>query len=142
MKTYLGVDLAGESGNTGVAEILEAPEGLFYQFPQESWRGHEGLERIEKRSRAAEKTAVDQPFSYPAPCMRWFLGQTGADTASDPYIWRRTDIAMAERVTNLGIHRYTVLPVSRCSNVWRAVELASLLGVAREAVCAGKGRLI
>ena len=142
MKTYLGIELAGDNGNTGVAEILETPEGLFYQFPTGSWRGHDGLGLIEGRSRTAEKIAVDQPFSYPAPCMRWFLGQPGADTESDPYIWRRTDLAMAERVTNLGIHRDTVQQASRCANLWRAVELASLLGVAREAVCGGKGRLI
>ncbi|HEY4589792.1 MAG TPA: DUF429 domain-containing protein [Thermoanaerobaculia bacterium] len=142
MKTYLGVDLAGESGNTGVAEILEAPEGLFYQFPQESWRGHEGLERIEKRSRAAEKTAVDQPFSYPASCMRWFLGQTGPDIGTEPFLWRRTDREMAERVTKYGIPRNTVQQVSRCANVWRAVELANLLGVSREVVCSGTGKLI
>ncbi len=141
MKTYLGVDLAGEAGNTGVAEILDTSEGLFYQFPDESWNGHEGLEHIESRSRAAEKTAVDQPFSYPAPCMRWFLGQAEPDTGSGPYLWRRTDVAMAERVTNLGIPRSTVQQVSRCSNVWRAVELANLLGVPREVVCAGRGSL-
>jgi len=140
MKTYLGVDLAGDRGS--VAEILEAAEGLFYQFPDESWQGQEGLEHIEDRSRAAEKTAVDQPFSYPAPCMRWFLGQPEPDAGSDPYLWRRTDHAMAERVTNLGIPRDTVQPVGRCSNVWRAVELANLLGVPREVVCAGEGRLI
>lgn len=142
MKTYLGVDLAGDRGSTGVAEILEAAEGLFYQFPDESWQGQEGLERIEDRSRTAEKTAVDQPFSYPASCMRWFLGQSETDAGSDPYLWRRTDKAMAERVTNLGIPRNTVQPVGRCSNVWRAVELANLLGVPREVVCAGEGRLI
>jgi hypothetical protein len=142
MKTYLGIDLAGDSGNTGVAEILETPEGLFYQFPTGSWRGRDGLGQIEGRSRGAEKIAVDQPFSYPAPCMRWFLGQTEPDSDSEPYLWRRTDLAMAERVTNLGIPRSAVQQASRCSNLWRAVELASLLGVAREVVCAGKGRLI
>ena len=141
MKIYLGVDLAGEGGNTGVAEILETAEGLFYQFPAESWQGHEGLENIEGHFRVAEKTAVDQPFSYPAACMQWFLGQSGPDSRSDPYLWRRTDLAMAERVTNLGIPRNTVQQVSRCSNLWRAVALANLLGVSREAVCAGKGRL-
>ena len=74
--------------------------------------------------------------------MRWFLGQTEPDAGSEPYLWRRTDLAMAERVTNLGIPRDTVQQVGRCSNVWRAVELANLLGLAREAVCAGKGKLI
>jgi predicted nuclease with RNAse H fold len=142
MKTYLGVDLAGENGNTGVAEILEAPEGLFYQFPQESWQGREGLERIEKRCRAAEKTAVDQPFSYPAPCMRWFLGQPGSDTGIDPFLWRRTDREMADRISKYGIPRSTVQQVSRSSSVWRAVELANLLGLSREAVCGGAGRLV
>lgn len=142
MKTYLGVDLAGENGNTGIAEILETAEGLFYQFPNGSWQGHDGLAQIEKRSRAAEKTAVDQPFSYPAPCMRWFLGQTEHDPADDPYIWRRTDVAMTERVTNLGLHRGIVQQAGRCSNLWRAVALANLLEMPREVVCAGKGRLI
>jgi hypothetical protein len=141
-KTFLGVDLAGEGGTTGLAEILETPEGLFYQFPNEEWRGHDGLERIGGRCRAADKTAVNQPFSYPAPCMRWFLGETEPDAGSEPYLWRRTDLAMAERVTNLGIPRSAVQQVSRCSNVWRAVELANLLGLAREGVCAGKGKLI
>jgi hypothetical protein len=141
MKIFLGVDLAGEGGNTGIAEILETSEGLFYQFPDESWQGHEGLEHIEARSRAAEKTAVDQPFSYPAPCMRWFLGQAGPDAGTDSHVWRRTDVAMTERVTNLGIPRNTVQPVGRCSNVWRAVELANLLGLSREVVCAGRGSL-
>lgn len=141
-KIFLGVDLAGEGGNTGVAEILETPEGLFYQFPGESWRGHDGLERIGARCRAAEKTAVDQPFSYPAPCMRWFLGQGEPDTGTEPYLWRRTDRAMVDRVTNLGIPSNVVQPVGRCSNVWRAVELANLLGLAREGVCAGKGKMI
>ena len=58
MKTYLGIELAGDNGNTGVAEILETPEGLFYQFPAGSWRGHDGLGLIEGRSRAAEMTAL------------------------------------------------------------------------------------
>ncbi|MFL6233093.1 MAG: DUF429 domain-containing protein [Thermoanaerobaculia bacterium] len=143
MKTYLGVDLAGDRGSTGVAEILEAADGgLFYQFPGEPWQGQQGLEHIEDRSRAAEKTAVDQPFSYPASCMRWFQGQTGSGDAGEAYLWRRTDKAMAERVTNLGLPRDTVLPVGRCSNVWRAVELANLLGTPREVVCGGEGRLI
>ena len=141
MKTYLGIDLAGESGNTGVAEILDTADGLFYQYPSEVWQGYDGLENIEVRFRVAEKTAVDQPFSYPAACMQWFLGHQGPDSRTDPYLWRRTDLAMAERVTNLGIPRNTVQQVSRCSNVWRAVALANLLGVSREEVCAGKGRL-
>ena len=140
-KTYLGVDLAGEGGSTGLAEILETPEGLSYEFPQGSWQGHDGLERIAGRCRAADRTAVDQPFSYPAPCMRWFLGEAEPDVGSDPYLWRRTDLAMAERVTNLGIPRDTVQQVGRCSNVWRAVELANLLDLSREGVCAGKGKL-
>ena len=141
-KTFLGVDLAAAGATTGLAEILETPEGLSYEFPTGSWQGHDGLERIAARCRAADRAAVDQPFSYPAPCMRWFLGQTEADTGSEPYLWRRTDLAMAERVTNLGIPRDTVQQVGRCSNVWRAVELANLLGLARETVCAGKGKLI
>jgi hypothetical protein len=141
-KIFLGVDLAGDHGNTGVAEILETPEGLLYQFPNGSWQGHDGLERIAGHSRAAEKTAVDQPFSYPASCMRWFLGQSEPDGGTDPYLWRRTDRAMVERVTNLGIPSYVVQAVGRCSNVWRAVELANLLELAREAVCAGKDRMI
>jgi predicted nuclease with RNAse H fold len=141
-KIFLGVNLAGDEGNTGLAEILETPEGLLYQFPGESWRGHDGLERIAAHSRAADRTAVDQPFSYPAPCMRWFLGQGEPDAGTDPYLWRRTDREMVQRVTYLGIPSIVVQPVGRCSNVWRAVELANLLGLAREAVCAGKGKLI
>lgn len=141
MKTYLGVDLAGEGGKTGVAEILEGEEGLFFEFPHESWQGYAGLENIEGHFRFAEKTAVDQPFSYPAACMHWFLGEGEPDAASDLYLWRRTDLAMAERITNLGITRNTVQQVSRCPNLWRAVALANLLGVSREEVCGGKDRL-
>ncbi len=141
MKTYLGVDLAGEGGNTGVAEIFETDEGLFYRFPNESWQGHAGLENIETHFRDAEKTAVDQPFAYPTACMRWFLGRTDPVSGSDPYLWRRTDHAMSERLTNLGIRRSTVQQASRCSNVWRAVALADLLGVSRDIVCGGRGRL-
>jgi hypothetical protein len=141
MKTYLGVDLAGEGANTGVAEILANDEGLFYQFPDESWEGPEGLENLENRYRLAQKTAVDQPFSYPASCMRWFLGQPAPASPADSYLWRRTDLAMAERVTNLGISRATVQQVGLSPNVWRAAALASLLGVPRETVCQGKGRL-
>jgi hypothetical protein len=139
MKIFLGVDLAGEGGRTGVAEILESSEGLFYQFPNQSWQGREGLERIESRSRAAEKTAVDQPFAYPASCMRWYLGRAEPEPPADSYLWRHTDQDMAQRVTNLGIPRSAVQQNGRCS--WRAVELACLLGVSREAVCAGTGRL-
>jgi hypothetical protein len=141
MKTYLGVDLADEGDNTGLAEILDDGEGLSYQFPSESWQGYDGLKNIEARFRTAEKTAVDQPFSYPAACMEWFLGQKRQESRTDPYLWRRTDLAMAERVTNLGIPRNTVQQVSRCSNLWRAVALANLLEVSREEVCAGRGRL-
>jgi hypothetical protein len=141
MKTYLGIGLAGEGENTGVAEILDTPEGLFYQFPAESWQGSDGLENLEERFRAAEKTAVDQPFSYPAACMQWFLGKVEPESRNDTYLWRRTDLAMAERVTNLGISRDTVQQVGHRPNLWRAVALANLLGVAREMVCQGKGRL-
>jgi hypothetical protein len=142
MKTYLGVDLAGEAGNTGVAEIFENDDGLFYRFPNECWQGHAGLENIEAHFRGAEKTAVDQPFAHPTACMRWFLGQTeDPGSGSDPYLWRRTDHAMAERLTNLGIRRSAVQQTSRCSNVWRAVALADLLGMPRSVVCSGKGRL-
>jgi hypothetical protein len=142
MKTYLGVDLAGDQGNTGVAEILDTAEGLFYRFPNESWQGHAGLEHLEVHFRTAEKTAVDQPFAYPVGCMRWLMGQTDpADAGNDAYLWRRTDVAMAERVTNLGLRRSTVLPTTRCSNVWRAVALADLLGVPRDVVCGARGRL-
>src|SRR5436309_3525536 len=119
MKTYLGVDLTGEGGTTGVAEILETEEGLFYQFPNESWQGQDGLENLEVHFRAAEKTAVDQPFSYPAACMNWFLGQTEPQTGKELYLWRRTDLAMAERVTNLGISRDTVQQVGLSPYVWR-----------------------
>jgi uncharacterized protein DUF429 len=142
MKTYLGVDLAGDEGNTGVAEILDTPEGLFYRFPNESWQGHAGLEHLEVHFRTAQKTAVDQPFAYPVGCMRWLLGETDpADAGNDAYLWRRTDAAMAERITNLGLRRSAVLPANRCSNVWRAVALADLLGVPRDVVCGAKGRL-
>jgi len=141
MKTYLGVDLAGEGGNTGVAEIFETDEGLFYRFPNESWQGHAGLENIEAHFRDAEKTAVDHPFAYPAPCMRWFLGDTDPEANGDPYLWRRTDLALAERLTNMGIRRSTAQQTSCGSDVWRAVELANLLGLPRNVVCGGRGRL-
>jgi hypothetical protein len=141
MKIYLGVDLAGEAGNTGVAEIFENDEGLFYRFPNESWQGHAGLERIEAHFRGAEKTAVDHPFAYPAPCMRWFLGDMDSDSNGDPYLWRRTDQALAERLTNLGIRRSIAQRSSRGTDIWRAVELANLLGLPRNIVCGGKGRL-
>ncbi|MEA2601034.1 MAG: hypothetical protein QOF89_2026 [Acidobacteriota bacterium] len=141
MKTYLGVDLAGDDGTTGVAEILDGEEGLFYRFPNESWQGHAGLENLEVRFRTAEKTAVDQPFAYPAASMRWFLGQPCPESDSDSHLWRRTDLAMAERVTNLGIRRSTLQQNSRNSNVCRAVALADHLGVPRDIVCGGRGRL-
>ncbi|HSS77443.1 MAG TPA: DUF429 domain-containing protein [Thermoanaerobaculia bacterium] len=141
MKIYLGVDLAGEAGNTGVAEIFENDEGLFYRFPNESWQGHAGLEHIEAHFRGAEKTAVDHPFAYPAPCMRWFLGGMDPDGNGDPYLWRRTDQALAERLTNLGIRRSVAQKSSRGTDIWRAIELANLLGLPRAVVCGGKGRL-
>jgi hypothetical protein len=141
MKIYLGVDLSGEAGNTGVAEIFENDEGLFYRFPNESWQGHAGLENIEAHFRRAEKTAVDHPFAYPAPCMRWFLGDMDSDANGDPYLWRRTDQALAERLTNLGIRRSAAQKSSRGTDIWRAVELANLLGLPRTVVCSGKGRL-
>ncbi len=142
MKTYLGVDLAGDQGNTGVAEIVDSPEGLFYRFPNESWQGHAGLEHLEVHFRTADKAAVDQPFAYPVGCMRWLMGQTDpADSGNDAYLWRRTDVAMAKRITNLGLPRNTVQQTTRCSNVWRAVALADLLGVSRDVVCGARGRL-
>ena len=140
MKTYLGIDLAGEGTKTGIAEILVTDEGLFYQFPQLP-EGSDGREALEARFRAAEKTAVDQPFSYPAACMNWFLGPGEPESPSESYLWRRTDVAMAERVTNLGLSRTTVQQVGLSPNLWRAVALANFLGVAREVVCRGKGRL-
>jgi hypothetical protein len=139
MKVYLGVDLAGEGGNTGVAEIFETEEGLFYRFPNGSWQGDAGLRRLEEHSRLAEKTAVDQPFAYPAACMGWFLGQ--ADTGGDSFLWRHTDQEMAERAKNFEIPRNTIQQTSRCWNIWRAVELAHLLGLSRDVVCGGRGRL-
>ncbi len=142
MKTYLGIDLAGEGTKTGIAEIVATDEGLFYQFPQlPDLQGEAGREALEARFRAAEKTAVDQPFSYPAACMHWFLGASEPESPSELYLWRRTDVAMAERVTNLGLSRTTVQQVGLSPNLWRAVALASFLGVAREVVCRGKGRL-
>jgi len=141
MKVYLGVDLSGEAGNTGVAEIFETDEGLFYRFPNESWQGHAGLANIEAHFRGAEKTAVDHPFAYPAPCMRWFLGDMDTEANGDPYLWRRTDLALAERLTNLGIPRSVGQPSSRGKDIWRAIELANLLGLPRTVVCGGKGRL-
>ena len=141
MKTYLGVDLGGEAGNTGVAEIFENDDGLFYRFPNECWKGHAGLENIEAHFRGAEKTAVDHPFAYPAPCMRWFLGDMESDANGDPYLWRRTDLALAERLSNLGIRRCAGQKSSRGTDIWRAVELANLLGLPRTVVCGGKGRL-
>jgi hypothetical protein len=142
MKTYLGIDLAGEGARTAIAEIVAADEGLFYQFPQlPDLQGEDGREALEARFRAAEKTAVDQPFSYPASCMNWFLGASEPESPSEAYLWRRTDVAMAERVTNLGLSRTTVQQVGLSPNLWRAVALASFLGVPREVVCRGKGRL-
>jgi hypothetical protein len=141
MKIYLGVDLSGEAGNTGVAEIFETDEGLFYRFPKESWQGRAGLVNIEAHFRGAEKTAVDHPFAYPAPCMRWFLGDMETDSNGDPYLWRRTDLALAERLTNLGIRRSVAQKSSRGTDIWRAIELANLLGLPRTVVCGGKGRL-
>jgi hypothetical protein len=74
--------------------------------------------------------------------MRWLLGQTDpADSGKDDYRWRRTDVAMAERITNLGLPRDTVQQAARCSSVWRAVALADLLGISRDVVCGARGRL-
>jgi len=50
----------------------------------------------------------------------------------------RSLLAMAERVTNLGIPRNTVQQVSRCSNLWRAVALASKISFQDASGCCCK----
>lgn len=141
MRIFLGVDLAGDGGNTGVAEILEQNDGLRYRFPKKSWKRQEGLKSIAACFRRAEKTAVDHPFAYPMPCMRWYLGQKSPRHSKLSHLWRKTDKEMQERLMCLIGRKAAVQQPSRCANMWRAVALAELLGVNREEVCAGTGRL-
>ena len=143
MKTYLGDRILPATTETpGSPRSSRLRRGSSISAPPASWRGHDGLGLIEGRSRAAEKIAVDQPFSYPAPCMRWFLGQAGS--------------RCRERSLHLAAHRCSrwpsASPISASPRNRPAGQpLLDLLagrgagqpfGVAREAVCAGKGRLI
>ena len=62
-RTFVGIDLAGDSGETGVAVICKNETNLSYEFPSGSWKGLTGLEGMVELVRISELTAVDQPFS-------------------------------------------------------------------------------
>jgi hypothetical protein len=141
---FLGIDLAGDSGTTGVALITAGAGGLRYSFPQGRWKGGKGLLRLKGLVLGAEGTALDQPFAYPAGTMRLLtdLPLARGDEDASAYCSRRTDTAMRGILDTVGLAADYVMSPNRCQNVWRALALARLCNLSRREVCLCASRLV
>jgi len=143
-RRFVGIDLAGDSGMTGVAVIAENERSIRYTFPAGSWKGAKELLRLKELVLGAEATAVDQPFSYPAATMRLLTDLTTAagDQDASAYCSRRTDTAMRALLDSVGLAADYVMSPNRCQNIWRALALARLCGLTRREVSLGSSRLV
>lgn len=142
---YLGIDIAGDSGESGVVEIVKTAKGLVYRLPAGPWTGKTGLERMAKLTMKATQSAVDQPFGYAEATMNLLLDHTdgqGGLQGVDYYSSRQTDRAMREILREYGLSGDYVMSPNRCQNVWRALALAKFAGFSRKEVCAGLGRVV
>ncbi|WP_339683111.1 DUF429 domain-containing protein [Gimesia maris] len=143
-KTFVGIDLAGDTGRTGVAIITQKVNGLRYHIPRESWKGSAGIQRMSALIRQANQTAVDQPFSYSMATMKLLQSEQNAsgDCAVADYATRRTDRRMREILKDLGLRPEYVMSPNRCHNVWRALALSRQSGLSRIEVCRCQSKII
>lgn len=144
---YLGVDIAGDGGVTGVAAIECIDNGGRYYIPDpehRNWVGQEGLAEIADLAKGSELTAVDQPFAWPEASMKLLSDEEGAraPVATALYLWRKTDKAMRNRLAALELPEQYVLTPTRCQNIWRALALAAQVGITREEVCLASNKMI
>ncbi len=136
-RQFLGIDLAGDSGMTGVAAITVGERGPRYSFPPGRWKEAKGLLRLKDLVLGAEGTALDPPFSYPAGMM-WLLADiplARGDEDASVYCSRRTDTAMRAILNIVGLAADYVMSPNRCQNIWRALALARGGGLTRREVC-------
>ena len=143
-RRFVGIDLAGDSGMTGVAIISVDGKQAGYTFPPGKWMGAKGLVSLKELARSSEMTALDQPFSFPAGMMRLLADSPAAcgDAERSTYCSRRTDTAMRAILASVGLAADYVMSPNRCQNIWRALALAKLSGFTRREVCQCAGRLI
>jgi hypothetical protein len=141
---YVGIDLAGDSGSTGVAVIRRLEGKLSYHVPDGEWTNSAGLKSLAALVDTSTQAAVDQPFSYSRETML-LLGDSsnavGNLEVSD-YSTRVTDEAMRDILKGLGLKTKYVMSPNRCQNIWRAVALAKLNGLTRSQVCNCKSRIV
>lgn len=146
--TFLGIDIAGHTGATGVAVIERiGNDSLYYHIPDpehRNWNGNEGLAQIACLAKESKMTAVDQPFAWPEASMKLLFGEGGVNGATTAalYLWRKTDEAMRCCLAGLKLPKKYVLTATRCQNIWRALALAAQLGITREEVCLASKKMI
>jgi hypothetical protein len=141
---YLGIDLAGDSGVSGVVQVVETTNGLVYRLPTGPWTGQNGVKRMAQLAIQARQTAVDQPFGYAEATMKLLLDDPEAQCGlqATDYSSRHTDRAMRQILRGYGLLGDYVMSPNRCQNVWRALAFAKAAGFTRTEVCAGLGRVV
>jgi hypothetical protein len=140
---YLGIDIAGDKGATGVVQIVEEGETRSYRILPGPWKRKRGLRRMADRVKESTLTAVDQPFAYAAATMQLLLNQDVpvAELDAQAFCSRKTDSAMREILKGYELPADYVMSPNRCHNIWRALALASSVGLSREEVCSGRCKL-
>jgi hypothetical protein len=143
-RRFVGIDLAGDSGITGVAVITENDGVARFSFPPGKWKGTKGLLSLAELIRSSEMTSLDQPFSFPGGLMRLLNNTPSAigDAETSSYCSRRTDTAMRAILATVGLAADYVMSPNRCQNIWRALALAKFSGFTRSQVCHCAGRLV
>lgn len=144
VEQYVGIDLAGDSGLTGVAVIQRIEDKLSYQVPDGNWKGSAGLKRLSVLVNTSVQAAVDQPFSYSRETMLLLSDSNDAvgNRNASAYSTRVTDDAMRSLLRDRGLSSNYVMSPNRCQNIWRAVALANLCGLTRSQVCDCGSRIV
>lgn len=142
--SFVGIDLAGDTGRTGVAIITHQDGKLRYHFPRENWKGSAGLQAMSELICQSVQAAVDQPFSYSIATLKLLRddGCASGDLAVADYATRLTDQRMRGLLNELGLSQNYVMSPNRCNNIWRALALARQCGLSRADVCRCKSKIV
>lgn len=146
---FVGIDLAGNSGRTGVAIITLEEQQLSCSVLGDWFRGEEGLNQLVELVDQSTLCAVDQPFGYSAAVLHMLGVPLDESDVIDHMITsvsdgcsRRTDIAMRLILKGYGLKADGVMSPNRCQNIWRALFLIGRAGIDRQDVCLGLSKVV
>jgi len=146
---FAGIDLAGDSGRTGVAILTNEMQQLHCTVLDDWFCGESGLSQLVQLVNQSTLCAVDQPFGYSAAVLHMLGVPFDERDAIEPSVigvaegcWRRTDIGMRQILKGYGLKVDGVMSPNRCQNIWRALALISRAGLSRPQVCMGQTKVV